>query len=110
MLSHSEAVSALSAAVPERVSPRAQTQGVATDYYDLIDDARILSFPPFERARQERLQDLEDERLERCRGSSSNFDQCFFFDMQAAQGKRDDAVSSSSSVKEGLRRRAPPTW
>ena len=46
---------------------------------DLRDSpASLLSLPESERQRQEALQQLEDDRLEKCR-TSRDFDQCFFF-------------------------------
>lgn len=59
---------------------------------DLQDEpaVRNLQLPRAEQAKQQALQDLEDERLTRCRSSSAfEFDQCFFFgSMGAADARR----------------------
>ena len=50
--------------------------------------ARSLTLPRAdEQARQQALQELEDERLERCRASDA-FDQCFFFGATEAMDAR----------------------
>jgi len=53
---------------------------VLDDLQDTTSAARSLTLPPAERRREAELQELEDERLERCRSTSPfEFDQCFFF-------------------------------
>ena len=90
--------------------PASTRQGKADEalrqYEDLMDQSRILSLPPSERAREERLQDLEDERLERCRERRSNFDQCFFFDM----AERDAPATTRTPRLGSAPQQRLPTW
>ncbi|KAL1508541.1 hypothetical protein AB1Y20_004640 [Prymnesium parvum] len=93
--------------LPARASPRDADRG----YEDLIDQARILSLPRSEQSRVERLQELEDERLVRCRDAPSLFEQCFYFDLRTAESERGGSPGDSSAAVEGnLPRRGPPTW
>ena len=62
---------------------------VLQDLMDSSESARVLSLPPAEQRRAEAMQDLEDERLERCRSASAfEFDQCFFFGSDKAVDAR----------------------
>ena len=63
---------------------------VFDDLTDTTSAARSLSLPKSEQRREAALQELEDERLERCRSTSPfSFDQCFFFgSMDAADSRR----------------------
>ena len=73
----------------------------------LMDDfadspaSRSLSMPAAERKREESLQTLEDERLERCRSTDAfTFDQCFFFgDSGAMDARRAMEGAGSLSVR-----------
>ena len=58
---------------------------------DLTDvgSVRNLQLPPAEQAKQQALQELEDERLTKCRSTSAfEFDQCFFFGSMATADAR----------------------
>ena len=85
--------------------------------------ARSLTLPPSERRREEEIQELEDERLERCRSTSAfEFDQCFFFgsmktvDTRRAMEGGDtlgrlESPHASATQPSGPPKRSPiPTW
>ena len=72
-----------------RLLAAAMRDPVLDDLRDIGSPARSLALPKSEQAREQRLQELEDERLDRCRTSSPfAFDQCFFFGSMDTQGRR----------------------
>ena len=86
------AVPAASASVPTSALLLAASSIADPVYEDLVFDsaARGFSLPKSEQRREARLQELEDQRLERCRdGASKDFDQCFFFGSMESMGNVD---------------------
>lgn len=88
---------------------------------DLTEQTRILSLPSSTARRLESLQELEDDRLERCRESTGSlFDQCFFFGNTGGMaGSRRESSRPTDAEPEGSasehskgerRRTGPPTW
>lgn len=96
---------------------------VLEDLRDTSSAARTLSLPKAEQRREAALQELEDERLERCRSSSAfSFDQCFFFgSLDAVDSRRgmegggklpqsSGATRAPSPLGPSAQRSGIPTW
>jgi hypothetical protein len=112
-MSDSPSLTLLAVAAPARADP------LLDDLLDSSAAARALSLPESEQRRARALQDLEDERLERCRTSpSESFDQCFFFggrgtiDARRPMEGAGRLMATQQPERETLQRASQgiPTW
>eukprot|EP00967_Tisochrysis_lutea_P147106 scaffold278995_cov32-Tisochrysis_lutea.AAC.1 len=69
---------------------------------DLLEQGAAMSLGDRESARQTKLQELEDEQLERCRDRSSriSFDQCFYYDIASRPSRSTDVFHFGGSAQQ----------